>query len=131
MSHTFDGTQQNWSTNERELYAIMWCLENCKQIIQGREIHVYTDHQNLPSILANNMTPKVERWSQRIALYDPKVHYLRGQDNVVADFFSKYVEDETPDHALFIAPAVKRRVTFFDWRQEEKEEKKRIKRVRE
>ena len=92
----------------------MWCLENCKQIVQGREIHIYTDHKNLPSILNNNMTPKVERWSQRIALYDPIVHYFPGRDNVIADFFSRFVEDITPDHALFVAPAIKRIHLFSD-----------------
>ena len=60
MSHSLDMTQRNWNTNERELYALMWCLEKCKNIVQGREIYIYTDYQNLPSILKNNMTPKVE-----------------------------------------------------------------------
>ena len=33
MSKTFTETQQRWSVNERELYAVLWCLENCAQLI--------------------------------------------------------------------------------------------------
>ena len=71
------------------------------------------------------MGAKVERWANRIALFNPTVHYIPGRENVIADFFSRYVEDICPDSALFSVPAIVRPNPLFEHEQAEIQERKR------
>ena len=129
MSQAFKPEQQRWSINERELYAVLWALESCQTIIFGKEVHVYTDHKNLPGMIQSDKTPKVTRWMIRLAVYNPTVHYIKGSENVVADFLSRQmVEDERPEHFLFACPAIKRGCPLPEHQKIEIQEAKRQKR---
>ncbi|KAI0996644.1 hypothetical protein K3495_g11539 [Podosphaera aphanis] len=47
MSHKFTATQQRYSAQERELVAVVLCLQHWRYWVEGSEIIVRTDHESL------------------------------------------------------------------------------------
>ena len=59
----------------------------------GQCIRVYTDHKNVTYKTFN--TNRVLRWRLILEEFSPKLIYIKGQNNVIADALSRL--DETPD----------------------------------
>ena len=87
-SKSFNETQARWDTGEREVYAIVWSCETFERYIKGTHVKIFTDHKNLtwPNIHSN---PKVYRWSLRLQEYHFTLHYIKGEENVIADWLSR------------------------------------------
>ena len=49
-SHKLSGSQCNWSTIEREAYAIIWALDKFRDTVYGSKITVVCDHNPLQYI---------------------------------------------------------------------------------
>ena len=76
-STTFSATQQNWTTSERECYAIVWAIQKFDGYLRGRRFEVYTDHSCL-QWLWKSTVPKLQRWAQRLAEYDMEIFHVSG-----------------------------------------------------
>jgi transposase InsO family protein len=107
LSKKFNSTQQRWSTAEREAYAILWALEATQAFTKGREVHVYSDHKNLPALFKSDKG-KIARWAIRLSEFNPLIHYVKGKENIVADFLSRYVEDLQEPDKMFCCIGSKR-----------------------
>ena len=80
---------------EKELLAIVSVLKEYRTMLLGAELEVYTDHRNLT--FANFNTQRVMRWRMCVEEYAPKLFYLEGKLNVLADAFSRLpMFDEEP-----------------------------------
>ena len=93
MSKTLNQTEQNWSTAEREAYAIVWALEAADPFLRGRQVQVMCDHKNLQWMMSKK-SGKIARWCSRLTEYDVEIIYQKGDKNIVADFLSRYIEDD-------------------------------------
>lgn len=91
LSRTLSKTEENYSTNEKELLAIIWALQKLRNYIYGTtDLTIYTDHQSLThAISEKNPNPKLKRWKAIIEDFGAKLVYKPGHQNVVADALSR------------------------------------------
>jgi hypothetical protein len=80
-------TQRRYTTTERELLAIVETLKEFQNILLGKTLNVYTDHQNLTYKQFNTHT-RVMRWQLLLEEYGPNIIYVQGKHNVVANALS-------------------------------------------
>lgn len=129
MSRTLTHPETNWTANEREAYAVIWALDACQQHVKGREVHVYTDHKNLPGMLNNSQNAKIVRWAIRLAEYNPAVHHIKGKDNIVADFLSRQIAEEDDPDYMYCWPIVNKRNASTPENEEDLTSRKRLRTV--
>ena len=90
-SKTLVGPQLRWSTIEKEGYAIYMALMEFEYMLAGRRFTLRTDHSNL-QYLNEAGSKKVYNWKLAIQGFDMIIEYIKGNDNVVADVFSRLIE---------------------------------------
>ena len=94
-SRKLTSAQQNYTTTERELLAIVETLKEFKNILLGQRIRVYTDHENLTYKQFNSS--RVMRWRLLIEEFGPELVYLQGKKNIVADALSRLDIEKNSD----------------------------------
>ena len=86
-SRKLNPAQTRYTTTERELLSIVETLKEYRTILLGHEIEVYTDHKNL--VYKHFNTERVMRWRLLLEEFGPKLTYIKGPNNVVADALSR------------------------------------------
>jgi ribonuclease HI len=93
--------QTRYTVTELELLAIVETLREYKCILLGHLITIYTDHKNLT--FSNFTTYCVTRWRLIVEEYGPKIVYLPGKRNIIADALSCLLKlDEPHDKSAFL-----------------------------
>ena len=82
-------TQRNYTTTEKELLAIVECLQQLQGIIFGYEINVSSDHKNLVYATTLGEYQRVMRWRLIIKEFGPKIQHKAGVNNIVDDTLSR------------------------------------------
>ena len=105
-SKTFSQTEQNWSTTEREAFAIKWAIKKFDYFLNGRTFVVFTDHKSLVYLDRRRFNnAKISRWQEDMKAYKFVLQYIEGESNVWADMLSrspglkKFKVDEDPSPA--------------------------------
>ena len=89
-SRTLSETEINYSTIEKELLAILFCVTTFRPYLYGRKFTLVTDHR--PLVWLHNIKDpgsKLLRWRLRLAEYDYDVIYKKGTINTNADALSR------------------------------------------
>ena len=100
LGNSFNNTQKNWTTFEKEAYAIFQTFERLDYMFTCEEnIHVYTDHRNLlfvfhplslkPS-LGRHIINKVHRWALYLSQFSYTIEHVEGENNVAADMLTRW-----------------------------------------
>ncbi|CAF1007604.1 unnamed protein product [Brachionus calyciflorus] len=77
-----------------ELLSGVKSIEENHQYLYGKYFFVHTDHLPLTWILTKrNVHPRLERWLLRVSIYDFQIEYIPGEENIVADSFSRISDD--------------------------------------
>jgi hypothetical protein len=85
--------QHKYSVTKIELLAIVKTLKEFKGMLWGQSIKVYTDHANLIRDALGMTLDWVYQWKLLLEEYGPKIVYIKGLHNTVADAISRLEYD--------------------------------------
>lgn len=81
------------------MLAIVHALKKWRASLLGYHFHVYTDHCTLEYFdTQKDLSHQQHRWAEYLSQYDYELHYVKGEENTVADSLSRLPDaDETPE----------------------------------
>ena len=117
LSKTLSKEQLNWKVPEKECYAIWFGLKKLEYLIRDVRFTLHTDHRNL-TFLKTAGSDKVMRWKLEIQEYDCKVIFIKGEDNHIADAFSRLcaIETENEEENLCLVAKIQFYVSNKVWK---------------
>ncbi|RDY01579.1 Retrovirus-related Pol polyprotein from transposon 17.6, partial [Mucuna pruriens] len=94
-SRTMDSAQQNYTTTEKELLAIVFALDKFRSYLLGSKIIVFSDHAALRYLLKKpDAKQRLIRWMLLLQEFDLEIRDKKGVENSVADHLSR-IEKES------------------------------------
>ncbi len=91
ISKSLHKSQSNWSTIEKEAFAIIYTVTKYDFLLRDVKFTIETDHKNL-TYLKTARSAKVRRWQLALQEYDFTCIHIAGEANVVADAFLRLCE---------------------------------------
>ena len=102
FSKKLSDQQRRYSTYDRELLAAYLAVLHFHHLLEGRHVVLFTDHRPLTTAFLSPHTAKSDRQQRHwgvITEYVSSVQYVRGADNVVADYWSRPADTAASDPA--------------------------------
>jgi hypothetical protein len=82
------------SVYEKELMALVLCIQHWRHYLLGREFTVYTDHKSLKHFLQQRISsPDQQCWLAKLLGYQFEVKYRPGLENKAADALSRCYDE--------------------------------------
>ena len=103
MSTKLQGSMLNWSTFDKEFFAIIAALDHWQMhLMPARQrIDLFTDHKALQYVLKSPvLNGRQSRWIAFLSRFRLNVKYLRGESNNVADALSRRPDHESTSEEL-------------------------------
>ena len=76
-SKAFSGSEKNWTTTEKEAFAVVWAFQYFHPYVYGRHVMVFTDHRALQWLRAmKHPNGKLARWILKLEEYDYAVEQM-------------------------------------------------------
>ena len=90
ISQKFSDTQRNWSTYDKELYAVVWALKQFRHYRNKFPIKLKTDNKAVSFLKAPaDLNAKQSRWIYFVQGENIEIDHVPGTQNVVADALSR------------------------------------------
>ena len=105
VSKAFSATERKYSTIERELAALRFCLKTLRPFLYGVKFIVRTDHQPLVYLQRMRLVDsRLARTLEDLSDFDYVVEYMPGNKNELADLMSRIPGSEDESDKLVIDP---------------------------
>ncbi|GBN76389.1 Transposon Ty3-I Gag-Pol polyprotein [Araneus ventricosus] len=92
FSKKLTNAQKGYSTYDRELLGIYLSIKQFKNILEGRQFTIYTDHKPLMFAFQQKnekASPRQLRHLQYISEFSTDIRHICGKENIVADSLSR------------------------------------------
>ena len=94
LSHKLSEQELNWSSIEKEAYAIVWSVQKCRRYLLGSKFSILTDQQGVSYLFDSRPKSSVKnsklcRWRLVLSEYNFDVQYRPGKCNAAADALSR------------------------------------------
>ena len=84
--------ETRYSVPEREGLGIVWALQKLSRYLVGNPFFLQTDHKPLKFIdRSKSINARICRWALILQQFNFTIQYLKGSQNIVADFLSRNV----------------------------------------
>ena len=112
-SKTFNEAQENYSTTEKEMLAMVFTYEKIRPYILGPNVIIHTNHAIIKYLMAKkDVKPRLIAWVLLLEEFDLEIKDKKGSDNVIAYHLSRLekltveqrvteIEEKFPDEQLF------------------------------
>ena len=91
-SEKLKGSQLNWATYDKELYALYASVKHFEHLVQGIDLTLVTDHKPLLTVFTAKARITLERRSRYvefISQFTTRIEHIAGAKNTVADTISR------------------------------------------
>lgn len=89
-SRLLNSAERNYNTTEREALAVVWAVMKFRGYIEGSEVIVKSDHQPLRWLMnVKSPSGRLARWALTLQEYLPRIEYIPGKSNAIADTLSR------------------------------------------
>lgn len=98
-SRTLSKAEKNYSTPDREALAIYFGVKKFAHFLIGRSFILKTDHKPLLGIFGSKKgipplaAGRLQRWAMYLSNFTFEIEHIKGTDNIVADFLSRFPVD--------------------------------------
>jgi hypothetical protein len=119
FSKKLSGPSLNYSTYDKELYALVCVLEIWQHYLWPKEFVIHSDHESLKHIRGQAKLNKCHaKWVEFIETFLYIIKHKKGKDNVIADALSRrYTMLSQLDHKIFGFESLKELyATDFDFK---------------
>ena len=89
-SRSLEPYEKNYTAYLLEMAAAAWAIDYFHVYLAGRKFELYTDHRPLET-LSTVHKKTLNRLQQQLLQYDFTIHYVKGENNSVADALSRNV----------------------------------------
>ncbi|GJU58822.1 putative nucleotidyltransferase, ribonuclease H [Tanacetum coccineum] len=97
-SKTMTEAQENYTTTEKELLAVVFAFDKFRQYLVLSKTIIYTDHSALQYIFSRqDSKPRLIRWVLLLKEFDIEIRDKKGAKNLAADHLSRLENRETEE----------------------------------
>ncbi len=100
LSGTFTKNQTNWPIVEKEGYAVVQ-LDRVRYLLQGRRIHIFTDHRNLqyiwgghPATVSKAASQRLQNWQGILSTFEYTIEHIPGRSSHWGDMLSRWLGED-------------------------------------
>ena len=102
-SKTFNEAQENYSTTEKEMLAMVFACEKFRPYILGSHVIIHTDHTAIKYLIAKKgAKTRLIRWVF-LQEFDLEIKDKKGCDNMIADHLSRVEKTTVKEEEMEVA----------------------------